>query len=243
MVQTLPRINQESGYLEIPADPFLRLNPPIAKRALAIFVKYIRGKDEVRMSALARAYEQISILTDGKGLTVGNCLISRFEDKGIITVARQLQSGYKVRKMRTPIRVGESTVWDNQFKITLKPLREVELARQKGRLKQTRGNKWKASTRGGEGEDLRTFYIRQMTPLDWVLARKGVRKVKAASIPPESVRAGLPVIEDEKGKVVLIPHFRVIDRSFGVACDTIEFSPPRSMEELLLSGEVSQQDS
>lgn len=109
----------------------------------------------------------------------------------------------------TPIALGETILWDKRFKITLSQLepRTPPTSKQ--------------------------FLIRHMIKADWELARKGIRKVRTMALPPEMIRGGLPVIVNKDGKVVLIPHFRVIERSAGVVCE-LKFAPEKSLEYCLL---------
>ena len=71
-----------------------------------------------------------------------------------------------------------------------------------------------------------------MLQKDWELARKGIRKVRTYVLPPEHVRGSLPVIVDENMKVVLIPHFKVIDRSAGITCK-LKFTPRHTIEDYI----------
>ena len=97
-----------------------------------------------------------------------------------------------------PISVGETIHWDGRWRITLKPL-------------------------GQQVKD-EQLYVRNMTVVDWAVAQRGIRKIRASTLPDRNIRSGLPVVSTKSGYVVLAPHFRVIDRSFGVNCDLV-FEP------------------
>ena len=68
-----------------------------------------------------------------------------------------------------------------------------------------------------------------------LLAVKGVRKVRANTLPHLQVRGGLPIILDESKKPVVIPHYRVVDRAAGVCC---EYKPAYSVQSIFKSNSV-----
>ena len=108
---------------------------------------------------------------------------------------------------RQKIKVGETMHWNKQFLITLLPL----------------DNRFQSASP-------EEFMVRPWQKNDDHKAKMGVRKISAYKLPPVLTRPSLPVIVDKNGKIVLIPHFRYIDKSYGVTC-TCRFEPVLELKE------------
>ena len=157
---------------------------------------------ELRYKSFANLYDGL-LKEEVKVQQVARCILySPHKRKDLLVIGRTLP-GKKEQNDLVPIAVGESVHWDGRWRVRLKPLRDG------------------GSERTGKDEQL---FIRHMNPGDWPVAQRGVRKIRASPLPDRLVRGGLPVVTNKEGYVILAPHFRVIDRSFGVDCD-IEFEP------------------
>ena len=171
---------------------------------------YTSGHDVMpHYLALSRAHQMLSssyTKAQATNMTLGMSILVPV-DNACFIVSRSKPCHSSVEP--TPVTVGETILWDQRFMITLAPL-ESDTA-----------------------PSCKQFYVRHMVTKDWELAKKGVRKVRTNPLPPEMIRGGLPVIVDKDGKVVLIPHFRVIERYAGVVCN-IKFAPQKSLEYCLL---------
>ena len=180
----------------------------MAKRVLLALVHYTSGHDAMpHYLALSRAHQMLSYSkAKAANMTLGMSILVPVDEATFI-VSRSKPSHSSVEP--TPIDVGETLLWDKRFQITLLPLER------------------------GTGPTCKQFYIRHMIMVDWELAKKGIRKVRTNPLPPEMIRGGLPVVVDKDGKVVLIPHFKVIERAAGVMCN-IKFAPQKSLEYCLL---------
>lgn len=233
-LKSIPFINQQYGYLTVPLDRFRRLSLPVARRALSVMLAFASGSRDTKLSHVMAAYQLCTNPEGAKVISVGKCNLIPI-DKEHVVIARQLP--HRSHIAMHPIRTGETILWDGRFEITLKGLRTHE----------KRGKREELQAGGKEAavSPSSVFYVRNMIKSDWHLARKGIRKVRSSILPLEHVRGGLPVVVDSNRKVVLIPHFAVIDRSAGVTCD-VRFNPPASLEDhvlypLLLSKNRNQQ--
>ncbi len=215
-VKSVPVINKQYGYLTIPLDRFGKLSPPVAQRVLSVMLSFTSGSRDTKSSQVQVAYRLCTNPKRSKVTSAGKCTLIPINEHQVI-IARQLPS--KSQATVRPICVGETVLWDGRFEITLKTLEGPGVGERRGR----EGSKVTDGSRP-------VFYIRPMVKADWNLARRGVRKVRSFVLPHENVRGGLPVIVDSNKKVVLIPHFRVIDRSAGVSCD-IKYNPRASLED------------
>lgn len=196
------------GYAKVSWPQYRHLDQPVAKRVLLALSHYTSGHDAMpHYLALSRAHQMLS---EGKAkatnMTLGMSILVPVDEVTFIVSRSKPQHS---TQDLTPIAVGDTILWDKRFKITLKPLEP------------------------GKAPTCKQFYVRHMITMDWELARKGIRKVKAVALPPEMIRGGLPVIVNKEGQVVLIPHFKMIERSAGVVCE-LKFAPEKSLEYCLL---------
>ena len=132
-------------------------------------------------------------------------------EKDTMIIGRTLPPIEKQRSSWVPISVGQTIHWDGRWRITLKPLRHC--GRQSGIRSQNRAVNSKEQ-----------LYVRHMKEPDYMEAKRGVRRIRAAKLTYLKARAGLPVVCTESGYVVLAPHFDVIDHTYGVDCN-LTFDP------------------
>ena len=216
-MQRLACVNRKYGILSFNAASYQALNPYVARSVLAIWLRFIGSSgNSIRRHSLEKLH---TIAMEEKTVadTASNCIIIPLPKERCFLIAKQ-DPGRRGRKV--PIRVGETMLWDNQFKISLFA---DPAGQRKGKNKMTVSESELKS---------RVFYVRHFHDADHYHVVKGVRKVKGTVLVHHHVRGGLPVITDSEGNVVLIPHFRVKNYSVGIDC-RVEFTPPWSMTELL----------
>lgn len=211
-------VNSNYGTLSFDAGAYRSLNPYVARSTLAIWLRFVSSSgNSINRYGLEKLH---NLVVQEKAVTVtnSNCILIPLPKERRFMVAKQkpLMSG---RNRKTPIRVGETVLWDNRFRITLF-----------GKFTTSRRNRVEKRER----EDLksRVFYIRNFQISDHMYVSRGVRKVRGTVLVHYHVRGGLPVVVDETGAVVLIPHFKVMDHSVGVDC-RVTFEPQWNMSELL----------
>ena len=255
-LNSLPKVNSTYGYVTIDMDRLRQLPLPVAMRTLPTILMYTGGIPKYRTNSTKIKvihYKQLLRLvtfckqpSQRKAITFGNCVIFPLPEKHAFAFARTLSQDDDERF--TPIRVGEAIWWDGRFVISLQPLDPAgpkDKKKAKGTVPWDQRQQIDRDRRVGSEEDVKypspivgkpiaeveQFFVRHMQKREWGMARKGVRKVRRYLLPPEHTRGGLPVIVDWTGKVVLIPHFKMIDRSAGVTC-RVQFKPQRALEDL-----------
>ena len=250
-LNSLPKINSTYGYVTIDMDHLRQLSLPVAMRALPTILMYTGGTAKYTGTKIkAIHYKQLVRLitfckhpSQEKATTVGNCIVFPLLGKQVFGIARTV-SKYDKQRL-TPIRIGDTICWDGRFVISLQPLDPAGPKDKKG-TKGTWDHRRQIDRDGqvGSEEDVKypspivgqptaevgQFFVRHLQKRDWRMARKGVRTIRSFPLPHEHIRGGLPVIVDWTGKVVLIPHFKVIDRSAGVKC-RVQFKPPGRLED------------
>lgn len=140
----------------------------------------------------------------------GSNIILTFDPEGkrSAIARRSPESKYRVK---VPIRVGKTILWDNRFQISLLP-------------RDGHNSKKMAPP----SDDSPVFYVRHLVQRDWPYMSKRGHRYKL----PVYVRGGLPVIVNEQNEIVLMPHFRVAIRDVDVQA-VVKFKPALSVEDLL----------
>ena len=250
-VNDVPEINETYGYVTADMDDLKQLPLPVIMRLLPAILMYTGGTEkyaggtvkDISMKHLLRLMTLIRNPSTARAITFSNCIIFPMPEKRVFAFARQpLSKLPDSRHLLTPIQVGETVFWDNRFEVSLRPLEPDIRAKSRGRFVQETPTRLiypsPIIADSYPAADAGQFFVRHMYKSDWDMARRGVRKIRGNPLPHEHVRGGLPVILDCRGKVVLIPHFRVIDRTAGVTC-RVRFSPQRRIEDFLNSMETS----
>ena len=203
------RINTADGYATIKYSMFSKLPSPTARRLLETVIRYVNSGNWKYVSYVCakNAYNSIMNKIKTKNSTVvvhgqfNNCFIFHIDNQVFGVAKQRLQKSMYVY---TPINIGQTIHWDSRFNISLNHLDPSQ----------------------NFGGNKNSFYIRNMTTNDEHYASKGKRKVKSIKLPHQYSRGGLPVIvakeegmqEKERWPVVLIPHFKYINREYGVKC-------------------------
>ena len=210
------KVNEADGYITVNYSKFLQLSPPVGRKLLEIVSKFVNSNAQgissasslnIYNSVVKKVRNDVPVNAYG---SYSGCVVFHHDHKSF-GVARTFLSNES--QMFVKINVGQTVHWDNRFDISLNHLGGVA---------------------GGERMN-ETYFIRNMTREDYHLASKGIRKVKATRLPNVYCRSGLPVIVARKEgvdkrawPVVLIPHFRVIERQYGVKC-TCSYRPVRRL--------------
>ena len=200
------RINKTYGYAYVDVAGICSLESAVAYRVLGLLMQFIGATSK---SLKHKHYMSIMKMFQNpyrsKTATFMKCTITPQPHNFLFT----RQAPERDHRVQTPISVGETICWDRRFEISLHPLRD-----ERGDLIETRRRK---------------FFVRHLLTNDHWFAKFGVRKVRSYGLPNEHVRGGLPVIVDERGKVVIIPLFKFIDKTAGVACEC-QYKPERNLE-------------
>ena len=213
------KVNNSDGYVTINYTSYLKLSLPAARKLLAILGKFLcpHGKNRLPSSqnfwrihnSIMKRVNDINTCSSTFGYgTCSHCIVFHYSNTefGMARVFFSNMSSFE------KIEVGQTVHWDKRFMIALHHLDSTD-----------------------ESKRNHTFYIRNMTKNDYNLTTLGIRKTRAAKLPHEMSRGSLPVIvaeregvKKESWPVVLIPHFRVIDRQYGVKC-TCVYKPYRKL--------------
>ena len=215
-------MNYNDAYITVNYTSYLKLSLPAARKLLAILCKFLNPPNEHLLPS-PQSFRQIhdSILNHVKDIgyidssfvkgigSVRDCVLFHFNNTefGMARVFRKSRISFE------KIEVGQTVHWDKRFMIALHHLDSTD-----------------------ESKRNQTFYIRNMRGIDNNVTTMGIRKVRTSILPHEMSRRSLPVIVAEKKGVredfwpiVIVPHFRVIDRQYGVKC-TCVYKPYRKLE-------------
>ncbi len=214
------KVNTNDGYVTVNYTSYLKLSLPVARKLIEKLCKFLNPHTEhqlpspqnfwrIHNSIMRRVKDNSS--TKGHG-SCSECVVFHHSDTTFGMARVFLPYTPSIEK----IEVGQTVHWDKRFMITLHHLDSTD-----------------------ESKRNQTFYIRNMIKTDYNLTTKGIRKVKATKLPHVNSRGSLPVIVMEKEgvkmkswPVVLIPHFRVIERQYGVKC-TCVYKSYRELESFL----------
>ena len=209
-VKMLPAIDTMHGTLSFFTSTYQSLNPAVARRALGLWIRYIGGVSDIRYDLIAPMHKLLHSADKPSNITGSNILMTVDPKvKQSLIARRSPDSKYRVK---VPIRIGESILWDNRFKISLVP----------------RGGTGGPPADEPASNKSPVFYVRHLVEKDWHLMSKGASRYKA----PVAVRGGLPVVVNDKNKIVLMPHFKVVNREAKIWA-IVRFRPLRSVEDLL----------
>lgn len=213
-MQRLAFVSRKYGTISFDALAYKALNPYIARNILAIWIRYIGSTgNAIKRYGLEKLHR--AVLDDRPADTQNSCILFSLPNEGRFMIAKE--SPKRRLRRKTPIKVGETVLWDNRFTIHLFVSKTGQ---------EDRGALYEAELKSRE------FFVRHFIVSDNHYMMKGIRKVKGNVLLPRNARGGLPVIVDSEDNVVLIPHFKVINYAVGVDC-SVEFTPQWSMAQLL----------
>ena len=199
---SLPSHDAKLGCLYVNMEKLKSLPQFVATRVLVVLAQYITG------TKISSHYEKLKLIFNqlplNKSFSFGaHCTLVPLNQRTLCFVRGLPQ---RVCQTSTPIHLSQPLLWDNRWLITL--------------------------TSRATPSTPCLFKVRHLRQTDWGLARQGLRKVRKHRLPHEKIRGGFPVITDESGKVVAIPHLQVVNGSYQLNCD-VEFHPRFKLEELL----------
>jgi hypothetical protein len=204
-------VNQEYGYLSFSIGKLLSLPPVVMKKVIQLLAGHIGGERRPT-NTFPRFHRKLLTRDPRPELLCGCFLFIPDRDSDTMIMGRAL-----AKQKRTPISVGQTIHWDKRWKVTLKPL---------GGRSEKDGDQ-QASDRVIQNEE--QFYVRYMKIEECWRAEKEQQATASkwtyADIPPYTrILLGLPVVCTKSGDVVLAPHFKIINHSYGVDCD-VTFDP------------------
>ena len=202
-VNTLPAIDIKLGCIYLHNSQLKALPLFVRRRVVHVLASYIAG------SLLKTKFQLLENICKRLPLSKPEGI----EDVVFIPIENKLCIG-KIRptnKECLPIEIGQPLLWDRRWLITLSRLPDYQL-------------------RSFDGHE---FAVSSLRMREWPLAHyHGLRKVRTTPLPHEKLRPALPVVRDEKNKVVFIPHLKVMDRTYGLSCQ-ISFEPNLSVKKIL----------
>ncbi len=202
-------VDARYGYLTVNLPKLLSVSRPVAKRSLTTLVRYIAGNPDfhIRYIALERFYQSL-LKYDGKAFSFGNALVAPIDedDHSTLGVYQSLDQE-ESKRQRMAIEPGQTLLWQNRWEIQL-------TAQTSSRQKNEQ------------------YFITNMVKGHYQFATRGIRRVRATLLPPVRARSGLPVITDCNGRVLLVPHFKFIERNTAVRVD-VAYKPKYSLEDVL----------
>ena len=210
-------VNEEYGYLSFSIGKLLSLPPVVMMQMVQLLATHIGG---VQLS-MTRAYMKFhrNIFSQRRrAMVFGEC-IAFFPDLDNDKMIMGRAPVKAAKRIRTPISIGETVPWDNRWRITLKPLEKLN--------EQNGGKK-------APDEVVKNLYVSHMRIGEyWGKKKWRNRRVPASILPDKKLWPGLPVVCTGNGHVVVAPHFKIIDHSYGVDCD-ITFDPLLPLKQDLL---------
>ncbi len=207
-VISLTNINTKYGYIGVDRAKLLSVTPPIAKRSLSALIRSVMCSPEYqfRYAVLEKSYKTL-MSYDGKPFSVGKAVVAPITDR-TIGIYKSLNHDDSL-KSKTPIRPGETILWENRWEIQLKP-----------------------KTTNSQLQE--QYFVRNMGRKEYEFATRGIRRIRSTPLPPVSARSSLPVITDAAGRVLLIPHFQFAERNVTISA-RVSFEPKYSVEDVLLN--------
>ena len=198
-------VNQEYGYLTFSLGKLLSLPPIIMKKVLQVLTAHMGGSYQMNHNITFKHFHTKVLSQNKKTAKFENCIVFFSElENDTITMGKAPPSPQK--QIWARISVGQTIRWDRRWRITLKPLEKLD----------RNDSDEIAPDRVIQNEQL--FFVRY-THMSECLGRK------QGDFPPYiGLLLRLPVVCTETGDVVVAPHFKKIDPSYGVDCDVV-FDP------------------
>lgn len=200
--EELVSIEKRHGFATVDLPHYRRLPPPVGKRLLMSLFNHIGGHtNTVSTASLNSCYDYLvaGTIRPNKATSLAHCYVVPLDSAQFMVARHRPQAR---EQTLTPIVLGEPLTWDNRFRVTLSQT--------------ARGRQMSKSSM--------MYWVRHMLETDCSVASKGLRRRKAAKLPPLHARGGLPVVVDAKGCIVAAPHLGYLDVKFGVAC-SVTFDP------------------
>lgn len=207
-VTRISRLNTKYGYMTFNRTELLKMElpKPVLRRAIGAIFKFVSGDNSpIPYLALDTLISQLPTL---KGKTMlHKCLLYPTKETEILAVCKaQLTHNSWCQE---PVKVGEKLHWMKSWEIELFP------------------------TTGAVNHNDKQYFVRGLDNETIALGRKcGIRVSRSNKDPPVNVRPSLPVITDEEGTVILIPHIKYVDRTRGLTA-RVKFKPLLSFDSII----------
>ena len=195
-------VDQNFGYARIAFHPFYNLPPPVGKRVLSLVSNHISGIISGNMKNLARVYNGLvaTAALPETAASLSYCVVSPDRKANCLLVVRQLTKNMH-HNLTQLLQPGESVLWDNRYRISVSKVSHDKHI------------------------PFKSLFVRHMLSSDHILAKKGFRRNKRSKrVPPLVSRGGLPIIVDDKGCTVAVPHLGYLDLNYGIKCKAV-FEP------------------
>lgn len=204
VVKSIPVVNSTYGYVTFKKKELVQLPKPIVRRTLSVLAQYMSG--EIKITSCSQLQTTwTSLFHLDKTVSLHKALVSPIKTKGghDVVVCSAIDFAYKAKL--TSVAVDQHVHWD-KWDIFLKQIK-------------------RRSTQDKEEK----YFVRNFRMTDSELVRRGIRVVRSSILPPVMVRTSFPVILDEAHNVVAIPHFKYLDRRYGVSA-VVKYKPPLSLD-------------
>lgn len=208
IVHKLTYFNTKYGYVCLNRPSLLQLPKPILREVMNTLLKFVSADiSPVRPNILDNLISDLPNLNTNATTMLHNCFVFLLDqDTVCMTIATSATDAHLIKPV--PIVVGEQQHWIGKWMIELSPLSETSQAKtvRKQYLVRPFNNKRDAH-----------------------LLRHGVRVIRSAKLPPLKTRSALPVVADEDGNVVAIPHFNYNNRIYGIKA-SVKYNPLISLD-------------
>ena len=209
LLEDLPRLDEKYGYIALDRGRLQNEPRYIVWRLLRILALFLSGEARSTCHRLLNGV-WMSIMHRDK--------VAFFHKTLLVPVRNPAGNGSDIivckvsnvanRKVSTKIEINQPILWENTWEITL-TCRQGD----------------KAST----GAAKRQLFVRPFQKSDVFLARCGEELPYLSKLPHWCICATLPVVVDEDGCVVAIPHFQYVKASLGSLRASISFKRPVSL--------------
>lgn len=200
-VRGVSKVNTRYGYVVVHRKALIALPKPIVCRVMGALLKYV----SVDLRPVKYKHLDTVLMklpTLEKMVSVHGTLLFPLDENTLGIAAAVTSHGVKPH----PIAIGQSLHWNKRWIVNLVQTPDCNASQHQ-------------------------FFVRHFNTNDHIYVRRGVRVVRSAKLPPVMTRLTLPVIIDESGNVVLIPHFKYRNREYGVSA-TVHYRPLITFEYL-----------
>ena len=206
-------VNHEYGYLSFSIGKLLSLPTIVMKKMIQLLTAHIGVVRSLNRNTTFAKFHRYVLLGQDRGIAVFDRCIAFFPELDNDTMIMGRVSPKPDKRIWTPISVGRTVHWDKRWRVTLKRLKMLD--------EQDSDKK----TPDGVIKDKEQLYVSHMRVEEyWGRSKQDNRMVPASILPDEKLWPGLPVVCTGSGHVVVAPHFKIIDHSYGVDCD-VTFDP------------------
>ena len=199
-------VNKEYGYLSFSIGKLSSLPRIVIMKVVQILAAHISGEQISIHRAYSRFHRDL-FSQHRRKVVFGECIAFFPDLESDTMIMGRATPRQPAKQVRSLISVGQTVHWDKRWRVTLKPLKKLN------------------EQDGDKSPPVNKFYVSHMTIGEyWGENKQDNRKVPASILPDNKLWSGLPVVCTKSGHVVVAPHFKIIDHSYGVDCD-VTFEP------------------